>query len=77
MNKFEWIAMTALYLALLILTAAGFYRAGYAKGYLASHKIVLEINENFLQVLAIAKRYERKLKELEESYRYSRPPGVK
>lgn len=67
MNEVLWVSSAIiLLLTLFFLTAVGFYRAGYAKGYLASHKIVLEMNENFLQVLAIARAYEKELERLEQ-----------
>ena len=46
---------------LLILVNVGSYRAGYSTGYLKSHKIVLDMNRNFLEVVKINKNYERQL----------------
>lgn len=69
MTVIEWAGAAMLLIVLLILCSAGFYRAGYAKGYLASHKNVLEMNENFKQVVAVARQYEREFGRLEKDGR--------
>ena len=52
-----WAAFCLIFI--VSLTGFGFYRIGYTRGYLASHEIVMEMNENLQIVAKVARDYEK------------------